>query len=163
MKGSRERYWFITVVITVLADVASIGGIRAQVPSGEAGNRTEEGRGLVRERRFVRFPSGPAGAIYDGPGPTGRNLGFSGGARFAQPVQYPSWRQQKSSFWRSPGPANDYPRPVMSHRTPRLIFRDDFPSLPSSGPGASFFQSNQLPDIDEDYRGKTSKYTWAPI
>lgn len=177
MKASRECNCFIAVGIIILA-VRSIhgssgGAFEAQVPSGSSStsldaisgpmtssaesfedqnaNSTETG-GLVRERRFIRFPSGP-GPIYEGPGPTGRNTGFPN-VRYPSQGPYTPWRQQKSSFWRPPGPTSDYPRPVMGHRTPRLIFRDDFPSLPGSGSGNSFFQSNQLPELDEDYRGK---------
>jgi len=50
----------------------------------------------------------------------------------------------------------------MSHRTPRLIFRDnDF--LPPVGGGAtSFFQqSNQLPDFEDDIRGKISAFFFS--
>lgn len=104
-----------------------------------------------RTRRFARFPSLPPGYVLEGAPPPPFQRYAS--TRFG--VQYPgpqTWRQQKS-YWRH----SDYPQsrppgpPVMGHRTPRLIFRDnDFPVVGSSN---SFFQSNQLPDADEDFRG----------
>ncbi|KAK0076383.1 hypothetical protein PV325_005483, partial [Microctonus aethiopoides] len=111
------------------------------------GNKTE----LIsssRRKRFVRFPASSS-YLFDGAGPSARNIGYPI-ARFS-PIQPPVWRQHKSSIWRSP---NEFPvRPTMAHRTPRLIFRDDYPTFPSSGIGSSFFQTNQItPDSDEDLR-----------
>ncbi|XP_043279019.1 proclotting enzyme-like isoform X1 [Venturia canescens] len=177
MTTLRKCRWFLTLgMITLWVDIARgsssgrAGDIGLRAPLGKSpaavgaissglesiANRTDpKDERVARERRFIRFPTGP-GAIYEGPGPTGRNIAFTG-IRFApQHPQYPPWRQQKSSYWRSPPSSssapNEYPRPVMAHRTPRLIFRDDFPSLPTGGAGVSFFQSNQLPELDEDYR-----------
>ncbi|XP_043513072.1 serine proteinase stubble-like isoform X5 [Frieseomelitta varia] len=110
------------------------------------GNRTSFILNSSRRRRYVRFPSGPAGYVFEGGGPPiGRNIGAHPGVRF------PSWRQHKS-LWRSP--ISEYNRPVMGHRTPRLIFRDnDFPS-PVGGSASSFFQqSNHLPDFEDEIRG----------
>ncbi|XP_043513069.1 proclotting enzyme-like isoform X2 [Frieseomelitta varia] len=109
------------------------------------GNRTSFILNSSRRRRYVRFPSGPAGYVFEGGGPPiGRNIGAHPGVRF------PSWRQHKS-LWRSP--ISEYNRPVMGHRTPRLIFRDnDFPS-PVGGSASSFFQqSNHLPDFEDEIR-----------
>lgn len=119
---------------------------------GNDGNRTELTVNSPRRRRYVRFPTGPAGYLFEGGGgpPIGRNLGglYPGGVRF------PSWRQHKS-IWRSP--ISEYNRPpVMGHRTPRLIFRDnDFPPpVGGSAPSSFFQQSNHLPDFEDDARGK---------
>ncbi|XP_023317016.1 plasma kallikrein [Trichogramma pretiosum] len=131
-----------------------------------------------RRRRYARFPTLPPGYIIESSGgpphlgppppppPQARNVGFSNNFRFhGQPREFPNWRQQKS-YWRQssvgppgsslahlnaieyPGPIRASP-PVMSHRTPRLIFRDDFPIVSGSN---NFFQSNQLPDIDDDFK-----------
>lgn len=109
----------------------------------------------TRRKRLVRYP--PGNYIFDNnpPGISAR-IGYPI-ARFSpvppfQPAPS-SWRQAKSSFWRSP--IENFPsRPVLAHRTPRLIFRDDFPTFPASGVGSSFFQTNQLsPDTDEEFRG----------
>ncbi|XP_011494686.1 PREDICTED: proclotting enzyme isoform X1 [Ceratosolen solmsi marchali] len=120
-----------------------------------------------RRRRYVRFPSLSPGYILESAGlpplsiQQGRNLGIAN-VRFGSTGngQYSNWRQQKS-YWRqhsgvsSPVLSADFPlrsnAPVMGHRTPRLIFRDTDFSV-TSGNGNNFFQSNQLPDIDEDYR-----------
>ncbi|XP_076656578.1 plasma kallikrein [Halictus rubicundus] len=112
--------------------------------SNDLSNRTELSSS-TRRRRYVRFPSGPGGYLFEGGGPpTGRNVGAPPGLRF------PSWRQHKS-LWRSP--VSEYNRPVMGHRTPRLIFRDnDFPP-PVGGSAPPFFQqSNHLPDFEDDVR-----------
>lgn len=109
-------------------------------------NQTDLALSSARRRRYVRFPTGSAGYLFEGGGPPiGRNIGVHPGLRF------PSWRQHKS-VWRSP--VAEYNRPVMGHRTPRLIFRDnDFPS-PVGGSAPSFFQqSNHLPDFEDDGRG----------
>ncbi|XP_015588322.1 trypsin-1 isoform X2 [Cephus cinctus] len=102
---------------------------------------------IVRRKRYVRFPSAP-GHPYEVPA-TGRAAGYTGNYFGSQYPQ--SWRQHKTA-WRSPVAGADYVRPVMGHRTPRLIFRDnDFPS--SFGiSGTSFFQSNQLQEPDDDIR-----------
>ncbi|XP_053974576.1 serine proteinase stubble-like isoform X1 [Hylaeus anthracinus] len=108
-------------------------------------NKTDLALNSARRRRYVRFPTGPAGYLFEGGGPPiGRNIGVPPNVRF------PSWRQHKS-VWRSP--VSEYNRPVMAHRTPRLIFRDnDFPS-PVGGSAPSFFQqSNHLPDFEDDAR-----------
>lgn len=117
------------------------------------GNRTELTLSSPRRRRYVRFPTGPAGYLFEGGGPPiGRNIGLHPGVRF------PSWRQHKS-VWRSP--ISEYNRPVMGHRTPRLIFRDnDFPPpVGGSAPSSFFQQSNHLPDFEDDARGKSSVRT----
>ncbi|XP_058800324.1 tryptase-like isoform X1 [Phymastichus coffea] len=117
-----------------------------------------------RRRRFVRFPGLPPSYILEGTGlppsiPQSRNIGYSN-MRFGSSQYNPGWRQQKS-YWRQfSGPphslASEYPvvrpsAPVMGHRTPRLIFRDnDFPIV--SGSNNNFFQSNQLSEIEDDYR-----------
>lgn len=110
-----------------------------------SGNRTDLAFNATRRRRYVRFPTGPSGYLFESGGPPiGRNIAAHSNVRF------PSWRQHKS-LWRSP--MAEYNRPVMGHRTPRLIFRDnDFPP-PGSAP--SFFQqSNHLPDFEDEVRGK---------
>ncbi|XP_026668163.1 serine proteinase stubble-like isoform X2 [Ceratina calcarata] len=110
------------------------------------GSRTDVPLNLVRKRRYVRFPTGPAGYMFEGGGPPiGRNIGVP------PSVRYPNWRQHKA-LWRSPM-ADFNTRPVMGHRTPRLIFRDnDFPP-PVAGSAASFFQqSNHLPDFEDEIR-----------
>ncbi|XP_008209678.1 serine proteinase stubble isoform X1 [Nasonia vitripennis] len=125
-------------------------------------NTTASGRS--RRRRFVRFPALPPSYVLEGAGPPppiqqSRSLGFAS-VRFGGPSagQYPTWRQHKSYWRQHSGPPTigaDYPArpsaPVMGHRTPRLIFRDnDFPVV--SGSANNFFQSNQLPDVEEDFR-----------
>lgn len=113
-------------------------------------NRTDLSSGSPRRRRYVRFPTGPAGYLFEGGGPpTGRNIGVPPSLR------YPSWRQHKS-LWRSP--VSDYNRPVMGHRTPRLIFRDNDFTPPVGGSAPSFFQqSNHLPDFEDDVRGNDNQ------
>ena len=121
----------------------------------------------TRRRRFARFPPE---YIIQGIGPPppplsqSRNIFFDNSIRFnAPPREYSSGRQPKS-YWRPlPNQFNgiDYSPvrtspPVMAHRTPRLIFRDDFPIVSGSN---NFFQSNQLPDIEDDYRGETFFHT----
>lgn len=115
-------------------------------------NRTDSNFNLIRKRRFVRFPSGP-GYAFEGQHP--RSIGLAN-MRFGPQAQFSSWRQQKS-FWRPPvsgPPIAELTRPVMGHRTPRLIFRDnDFPAATGNGVSSNFFQSNQLPDLEEEIRG----------
>ncbi|XP_033226366.1 serine proteinase stubble isoform X4 [Belonocnema kinseyi] len=124
-------------------------------------NKTDSNLSLIRKRRFIRFPTGP-GYAFEGGGQHPRSMGLPNNIRFGLQAQFPSWRQQKS-FWRPsvpgpppvPGPPGpEFSRPVMSHRTPRLIFRDnDFPVATGSGVSSNFFQSNQLPDLEEEVRG----------
>ncbi|XP_033226364.1 testisin isoform X2 [Belonocnema kinseyi] len=123
-------------------------------------NKTDSNLSLIRKRRFIRFPTGP-GYAFEGGGQHPRSMGLPNNIRFGLQAQFPSWRQQKS-FWRPsvpgpppvPGPPGpEFSRPVMSHRTPRLIFRDnDFPVATGSGVSSNFFQSNQLPDLEEEVR-----------
>ncbi|KAK2577208.1 hypothetical protein KPH14_003358 [Odynerus spinipes] len=120
--------------------------------SSDRNRTTEKTTSPIRRRRYVRFPSAPAGYLFDSASPAigPRNVGTHAAARFAPQSQFPApWRQYKS-LWRSP--VSEYSRPVMGHRTPRLIFRDnDF--LPLAGGGStSFFQSNQLPEFEDDVR-----------
>ncbi|XP_043474674.1 serine proteinase stubble-like isoform X2 [Leptopilina heterotoma] len=115
-------------------------------------NRTDSNFNLSRKRRFVRFPSGPGYAFEGQQHP--RSIGLAN-MRFGPQAQFSSWRQQKS-FWRPPvsgPPIAELTRPVMGHRTPRLIFRDnDFPAATGNGVSSNFFQSNQLPDLEEEIR-----------
>ncbi|XP_047355367.1 venom protease-like isoform X2 [Vespa velutina] len=106
----------------------------------------------IRKRRYVRFPSGPGGYVYESSGSAigPRNVGTYPAARFGPQPQFSSpWRQYKS-LWRSP--VSEYSRPVMGHRTPRLIFRDNDFLPPAGGGTTTFFQSNQLPDFEDDVR-----------
>lgn len=110
----------------------------------------------IRKRRYIRFPTGPspslssAGYILEG---SDKNVIVS------HPMQrflpFPTWRQHKS-LWKTP--SADYSRSpaVMAHRTPRLIFRDNDFFLPAAGSGSSsqVFSTNQLPEFEEDLRGK---------
>lgn len=116
-------------------------------------------------RAIIRYPTPPT-YIFE-PIARSRNFGVPN-VRFQPPGQYyPPWRQHKS-FWRPPGPppgisalpgpppgppVNDFRGPVMGHRTPRLIFRDDYPVATGPGVSNNFFQTNQLQDV-EDYPGK---------
>ncbi|KAJ8680279.1 hypothetical protein QAD02_016066 [Eretmocerus hayati] len=121
-----------------------------------------------RRKRFARFPLLPPSYVLEGapPPPHPRNVGYSnlrfGGGGGSGPG--PWSRQPKAYNWRqhSGGPPSlDYgplrssppqhqQQPVMAHRTPRLIFRDDFSLV--SGSANNFFQTNQIPDIDDDFR-----------
>ncbi|XP_014486689.1 PREDICTED: proclotting enzyme-like [Dinoponera quadriceps] len=155
MGASRPRHWLLAAVVLTVS--SSLANETQQLSSFDPSsvidalkretNRT--GVATLRPRRYVRYPTGPSAYFLDGGPPLGRNLGPHPVARFAPQVQFPSWRQHKS-LWRSP--VADYNRPVMAHRTPRLIFRDnDF--LPPGGGAASFFQqSNQLPEFEDDAR-----------
>ncbi|XP_032670599.1 serine proteinase stubble-like isoform X3 [Odontomachus brunneus] len=155
MGASRPRHWLLAAVVLTVS--SSLMASETQLSSFDSStaidalkkesNRT--GVLTIRRRRYVRFPTGPAYLFDSGP-PLGRNLGPHQAARAVPQVQFPSWRQHKS-LWRSP--VANYNRPVMAHRTPRLIFRDnDF--LPVGGGAASFFQqSNQLPEFEDDIRG----------
>ncbi|XP_025156634.1 tryptase isoform X5 [Harpegnathos saltator] len=160
MGASRPRHWLLAAVVllTVSSSLmasesqlslsnsdssASIDALRKET------NRTS-GTATIRRRRYVRFPTGPSYLFDSGP-LLGRNLGPHPTTRFAPQVQFPSWRQHKS-LWRSP--VADYNRPVMAHRSPRLIFRDNDFLPPVGGGAASFFQqSNQLPEFEDDVRG----------
>ncbi|XP_032670598.1 serine proteinase stubble-like isoform X2 [Odontomachus brunneus] len=154
MGASRPRHWLLAAVVLTVS--SSLMASETQLSSFDSStaidalkkesNRT--GVLTIRRRRYVRFPTGPAYLFDSGP-PLGRNLGPHQAARAVPQVQFPSWRQHKS-LWRSP--VANYNRPVMAHRTPRLIFRDnDF--LPVGGGAASFFQqSNQLPEFEDDIR-----------
>lgn len=161
MGVSRPCHWLLAAVILSLSSslmvsetrqLANLDPLAIDVRRDET-NRTR-GVAAIRRRRYVRFPTGSAAYLTDvggGPSSLGRNLGPI--ARFAPPLPG-TWRQQKS-LWRSPVIA-DYNRPVMSHRTPRLIFRDNDFLPPIGGGGASFFQqSNQLPEFEDDVRGKS--------
>ncbi|XP_025156633.1 serine protease 42 isoform X3 [Harpegnathos saltator] len=159
MGASRPRHWLLAAVVllTVSSSLmasesqlslsnsdssASIDALRKET------NRTS-GTATIRRRRYVRFPTGPSYLFDSGP-LLGRNLGPHPTTRFAPQVQFPSWRQHKS-LWRSP--VADYNRPVMAHRSPRLIFRDNDFLPPVGGGAASFFQqSNQLPEFEDDVR-----------
>lgn len=167
MDAARSCQWILIGILLVISSNRATG--RAGSISGSSlgksktifnpgytegrsneGNRTELTLNSPRRRRYVRFPTGPAGYLFEGGGPpVGRNIGLHPGVRF------PSWRQHKSA-WRSP--ISDYNRPVMGHRTPRLIFRDnDFPPpVGGSAPSSFFQQSNHLPDFEDDARGKSS-------
>lgn len=161
MGVSRPCHWLLAAVILSLSSslmvsetlqLANLDPSTIDVRRDET-NRTR-GVAAIRRRRYVRFPTGSAAYLTDvggGPPPLGRNLGPI--ARFVPPLPG-TWRQHKS-LWRSPVIA-DYNRPVMSHRTPRLIFRDNDFLSPIGGGGASFFQqSNQLPEFEDDVRGKS--------
>lgn len=163
MDAARSCQWILIGVLLVIS--SNRASIRAGSISGSSlgksktifdpgymegrsndGNRTELTLSSPRRRRYVRFPTGPAGYLFEGGGPPiGRNIGLHPGVRF------PSWRQHKS-VWRSP--ISEYNRPVMGHRTPRLIFRDnDFPPpVGGSAPSSFFQQSNHLPDFEDDAR-----------
>lgn len=163
MGVSRPCHWLLAAVFLNFSSCLIVSETRQLVnldsPAiGVLRDETNRTRGLtaIRRRRYVRFPTGSAAYLADvGGGPPashGRNLGPI--ARFVP--QFPgTWRQHKS-FWRSPPVIADYNRPVMSHRTPRLIFRDNNLLPPIGGSGASFFQqSNQLPEFEDDVRGKS--------
>lgn len=152
MDASRLLQWLLAVVVLSLSSSLIVSEVhqRARSDSSAINVRRNEtnriGMTAIRRRRYVRFPTGAAAYLLEGGPPLGRNLG----ARFTSQTFPASWKQQKA-LWRSPVIA-DYTRPVMSHRSPRLIFRDnDFPPI---GGGAAFFQhSNQLPDFEDDIRG----------
>lgn len=146
MRALTQCHWCIVIILLSLELTCCLSS-SIQVPE----NRTKINS---RRKRFVRFPvSSPGGYLYEntGPSPNARNiyLPSSSSSRFS-----PVWRQQKSFRWSPPGPPTGPSVPIMAHRTPRLIFRDDYPTLPASGIGNSFFQSNQLSlDTEEDSRG----------
>jgi len=162
MDISRPHHWLLAAVILNLSSSLMTSEIEQFTKSDSSVvdmRRDETNRTRVmaiRRRRYVRFPTGSAYFLESDSMPHGRNFGPHPVTRFIPQTQFPgSWRQHKS-LWRTPA---DYNRPVMSHRTPRLIFRDnDF--LPPVGGGAtSFFQqSNQLPDFEDDIRGKISAF-----
>ncbi|GAB1859069.1 Serine proteinase stubble [Camponotus japonicus] len=160
MGVSRPCHWLLAAVVLSLSSSLMMSETRqlANLDSSAIGvlrdetNRTRGMAGAIRRRRYVRFPTGSAAYLADvgdGPPSLGRHLGPI--ARFVPPQLPGTWRQHKS-LWRSPVIA-DYNRPVMSHRTPRLIFRDNDFLPPIGGGGASFFQqSNQLPEFEDDVR-----------
>nr|KAF7438359.1 hypothetical protein H0235_000750 [Vespula pensylvanica] len=126
--------------------------IPLRTETSDSNRTTERILNPVRKRRYVRFPSGPGGYVYESSGSAigPRNVGTHPAARFGPQPQFSSpWRQYKS-LWRSP--VSEYSRPVMGHRTPRLIFRDNDFLPPASGGTTTFFQSNQLPDFEDDVR-----------
>ncbi|XP_018351578.1 PREDICTED: serine proteinase stubble-like isoform X3 [Trachymyrmex septentrionalis] len=158
MDTSRPRHWLLATVILSLSSSLMTSEIEqfTKYDSSVVNMRRDEtnhteGVVAIRRRRYVRFPTGSAYLLETGSTPHGRNFGPHPVTRFIPQTQFPgSWRQHKS-FWRTP---SDYNRPVMSHRTPRLIFRDNDFLPPVGGSATSFFQqSNQLPDFEDDIRG----------
>lgn len=164
MGASRLRHWLFAAVVLSLSSSLMTSEVQRFTNSDFSAidvrrdETNHTGVVAIRRRRYVRFPTGSAYLLESGPVSHGRNLGSHPATRFAQQAQFPgSWRQQKS-LWRSPVIA-DYNRPVMSHRTPRLIFRDNDFLPPVGGGAASFFQqSNQLPDFEDDIRGKSLSF-----
>ncbi|XP_011301670.1 transmembrane protease serine 9 isoform X3 [Fopius arisanus] len=140
--SKKECCWYVITFLLMIEYVYT----EVQVPSSTENSVTQSPvndttRGfLQRKRRFVRFP---VPGYYESP-PSGRSVHPI--SRFS-PIPGPPWRQSKS-YWRPPA------APVMAHRSPRLIFRDDFPTFPGSGVGSSFFQSNNhvSPEVDDDFR-----------
>ncbi|XP_034951484.1 proclotting enzyme-like [Chelonus insularis] len=154
MMMSKKCHWLIMAII--LISIEWINLIEAKIPSkipGEISNNSLSKTKSIkpsRRKRYVRIPTS-SNYLFESSGISVRNIGYSPISRFSpiQTISPATWRQHKS-FWR---PSVDFNRPVMAHRTPRLIFRDDYPSIPSSGVGSSFFQTNQInSDIDEDFR-----------
>lgn len=155
------RHWLLAAIILSFSSCLMTSETHSQfalIPSyNSLTNEPQEGTNrstvtLFRRRRYVRFPSGSTAHIIDSGPPIGRNLGPSHpNVRFGPNGPFTSWRQHRS-VWR--GPVGDYNRPIMAHRSPRLIFRDnDF--LPPIGTGSFFQQSNQLPDFEDEIRGET--------
>lgn len=157
MGASRPHHWLLAAVVlsvssSLMASEAQPSSFGPTVIDATRDETNHTGMAAIRRRRYVRFPTGPAAYLFEGGPPLGRNLGPHPAARFAPQAQFPSWRQHKA-LWRSP--VGDYNRPVMAHRTPRLIFRDNDFLPPIGGGAASFFQqSNQLPEFEDDIRGK---------
>lgn len=158
MGASRPRHWLLAAV--VLTVFPSLIVSETPLPNPDSSSAIDAlkkgtnhtGMATFRRRRYVRFSTGPSYLLDGGP-PLGRNLGPHPAARVVPQAQLPSWRQHKS-LWRSP--VANYNRPVMAHRTPRLIFRDNDFLPPVGGGAASFFQqSNQLPEFEDDFRGKS--------
>ncbi|XP_063985003.1 serine proteinase stubble-like isoform X2 [Diachasmimorpha longicaudata] len=142
MRSSRkECCWYIITFLLMIEWVYT----EVRVPSDTKSNVmqtpvNQTNFRLLRRRRFVRFPvPGYFEAL-----PSGR--GVYPISRFS-PIPGSSWRQSKS-YWRQSA------APVMAHRSPRLIFRDEFPTFPGSGAGASFFQSSNhvSPEVDDEFR-----------
>lgn len=162
MGASRPRHWFLAAFVLCLSSNLVANEVQqpqqsidSSVIDARKGETNRTGVATIRRRRYVRFPTESGAHLFEGggPPPLGRNLGPHPVARFAPQFSGSGWRQHKS-LWRNPVIA-DYNRPVMSHRTPRLIFRDNDFLPPAGGGGASFFQqSNQLPDFEDDVRGK---------
>lgn len=154
------KWYKMALILTLMEFIYLTNG---QSPNQSASNITDTKNRTsnvphlsTRRKRFVRYPSAGNYLFENNPPGVSARIGYPI-ARFS-PVQSfqpaPSvWRQAKSSFWRSP--IENFPsRPVLAHRTPRLIFRDDFPTFPASGVGSSFFQTNQLsPEVDDEFRG----------
>ncbi|XP_046735036.1 serine proteinase stubble-like [Diprion similis] len=92
----------------------------------------------VRKRRYVRFPSNNP-YKFEIPGATNGPFVKS---YLGRQLPYPVWPEYKS-VWRNP---------VMGHRTPRLIFRDDYSRGTPGGTSSSPFSSNQLQDLDDTFR-----------
>lgn len=168
MGASRPRHWLLAAVVLSLSslmasEVQRFTNSDSSVIDVRRDETNHTGMIAIRRRRYVRFPTGSAAYLLEGGStPHGRNLGPHPAARFVPQAGFPSsWRQHKS-LWRSPVIA-DYNRPVMSHRTPRLIFRDNDFLPPIGGGAASFFQqSNQLPDFEDDVRGEILSF-WDGI
>ncbi|XP_014295091.1 testisin isoform X1 [Microplitis demolitor] len=153
------KWYKMALILTLMEFIYLTNG---QSPNQSASNITDTKNRTsnvphlsTRRKRFVRYPSAGNYLFENNPPGVSARIGYPI-ARFS-PVQSfqpaPSvWRQAKSSFWRSP--IENFPsRPVLAHRTPRLIFRDDFPTFPASGVGSSFFQTNQLsPEVDDEFR-----------
>ncbi|XP_015116647.1 serine proteinase stubble [Diachasma alloeum] len=139
--STKECCWYVITFLLMVEWVST----EVQVPSNTEGSVMQSpvnhtNSRVLRRRRFVRFP---IPGYFEAP-PSGRSVYPI--ARFS-PVPGPSWRQSKS-YWRQPA------APVMAHRSPRLIFRDEFPTFPGSGVGSSFFQSNNhvSPEVDDEFR-----------
>ncbi|XP_018303070.1 serine proteinase stubble isoform X3 [Mycetomoellerius zeteki] len=160
MGASRPRHWLLAAVILSLSsslmtsEVEQFTKSDSSVVDVRRDETNHTGVVTIRRRRYVRFPTGSAYLLEAGSTPHGRNFGSHPVTRFIPQTQFPgSWRQHKS-FWRTPADYNRPMGPVMSHRTPRLIFRDNDFLPPVGGGAASFFQqSNQLPDFEDDIRG----------
>lgn len=128
--------------------------------------------GHSRPRRYIHFPNTVSTYIVEANTQRlskntriqSRSMGYNN-LRHDQTPSHQSWRQHKSSYWRySNGPSHfghqifeNFPsrqqqvKSAMSHRTPRLIFRDENLSL-----GQNYFQTNQLWDAEEDLQGDIS-------
>lgn len=107
--------------------------------AADKNNDTNFTSSTIRRRRYVRFPSnGP----YKFEEPSSVNVAFAK-PYVGRQLPYPVWPEYKSA-WRNP---------VMGHRSPRLIFRDDYSRGSASSP---IFLSNQIQDLDDTYRGELS-------
>lgn len=168
MGASRPRHWLLAAVILSLSsslmtsEVEQFTKSDSSVVDVRRDETNHTGVVTIRRRRYVRFPTGSAYLLEAGSTPHGRNFGSHPVTRFIPQTQFPgSWRQHKS-FWRTPADYNRPMGPVMSHRTPRLIFRDNDFLPPVGGGAASFFQqSNQLPDFEDDIRGNPLSFYFS--